>query len=384
MTRSPGVDVVVIGGGVIGMSIAWQIARRGPEVMVVDDAHEARASWAGAGMLAPVSEVSYGEQALLALSLSSAEMYPQFVADLEAVSGVDVGFRRCGSLLIAVDGDDDVELSALFELQRRLGQVSERVDRRAARALEPALAPGIRSGLVVEGDHQVDNRRLVEALGFAGSRSGVCVERCTASVMVDAGRVVGVRLEDNEVIAAGVVVVAAGCWSASIDGLEPRMRPPVRPVKGQILRLRADPSLMPISRTVRGLVHGSRVYLVPRLNGEIVVGATVEERGFEATVTAGGVHDLLRDARTVVPEITECELVECWAGLRPGSPRNAPTLGRTPVDGLIMATGHHRNGILLAAVTASGISSVVCDGVTPPALLPFAPGDWERHLEDAG
>lgn len=372
-SSSSAVDVVVVGGGVIGLATAWQTARRGLSVAVVDDARLARASWAGAGMLAPVSEVSYGEEALLSLSLRSAEMYPTFVAELEEVSGVACGYRQCGSLLVAVDNDDHAVLSELFEFQQRLGLSSRRVDRRTARELEPSLHPGIRSALLVEGDHQIDNRCLLDALGEACRRCGVRIERATASVAVTAGRAVGVRLSTGGRIAAGSVVVAGGCWSASIDGLPIGARPAVRPVKGQILRLQCDPGRPPISRTVRALVHGSRVYMVPRVSGEIVVGATVEDCGFDASVTAGGVADLLRDGRAVVPEIAECQLVECWAGLRPGSAGNAPTIGQTALDGLVMATGHHRNGILLTPVTSAGLAELLYDGTTPPELVPFAP-----------
>lgn len=372
-SSSSAVDVVVVGGGVIGLATAWQAARRGLSVAVVDDARPARASWAGAGMLAPVSEVSYGEEGLLSLSLRAAGMYPMFVAELEEVSGIACGYRQCGSLLVAVDSDDHAVLSELFEFQQRLGLTSRRVDRRTARELEPALHPGIRSALLVEGDHQVDNRRLHDALGEACRRCGVRIERATASVVVEAGRTIGVRLDTGGRIGAGSVVVAGGCWSASIDGVPSGARPAVRPVKGQILRLQCDPGRPPISRTVRALVRGSRVYMVPRVSGEIVVGATVEDCGFDAKVTAGAVSDLLRDARAVVPEIAECELVECWVGLRPGSADNAPTIGPTAIDGLVLATGHHRNGILLAPVTAVGLAELLCNGTVPWELVPFAP-----------
>lgn len=374
------VDVAVVGGGVIGLAIAWQTAQRGMSVTVVDDARVARASWAAAGMLAPASEVSYGEEALLALSLRSAQQFPQFVAELEEASGLTTDYRKCGSLLVSMDNDDHAVLSELFDFQRRLGLQSERINRRAARALEPSLHPGIRSALLVEGDHQIDNRRLLEALHEASRRSGVTIERDTASLVVEAGRVIGVRLNSGGSLTAENVVVAGGCWSASVDGLPVEARPAVRPVKGQILRLRCDPSSPLINRTVRALVHGSRVYLVPRASGEIVVGATMEERGFDASVTAGAVHDLLRDAREVVPEIAECELIESWVGLRPGSPGNSPTIGPTTIDGLVMATGHHRNGILLTPVTASGVAELLCTGALPAELLPFAPGSTARAM----
>jgi glycine oxidase len=355
------VDVAVVGGGVIGLAVAWRAAQRGLSVVLVDDARAARGSWAAAGMLAPVSEVAHGEQRLLELSLRSAQMYPSFVAELEAATGIDVGFRMCGALLVAVDGDDHAQLLELAAFQQRLGLASRRVDRRGARELEPALHPSIRSALVIDSDHQVDNRRLLQALHAGAVSAGVRIEVGTAS-LVTAGRVTGVRVDSGEVVSTAKVVIAAGCWSASVDGVPIDAQPAVRPVKGQILRLRCDPVRPLLTRIVRGFVHGSGVYLVPRADGEVVIGATVEDRGFDATVTAGAVHDLLRDARAVVPDVAECTLVEAWAGLRPGSPDNAPIIGATGLDGLIMATGHYRNGVLLAPVTAEAVVGLLCTG----------------------
>ena len=359
-------DAVVVGGGVIGLAVAWRAAQRGLSVVVVDDARVGRGSWAAAGMLTPVAEVAHGEEILLSLSVRSAQMYPAFVAELEAATGMDVGYRLCGALLVAVDGDDHEQLMELAAFHERLGLASRRLDRRSARELEPALHPGIRSALAIDGDHQVDNRRLLRALYSAAVDAGVRFEIGTATVIGTADRVAGVRVGSGVVVSASQVVVAAGCWSASVEGVAIEARPPVRPVKGQILRLRCDPARPLLARTVRAFVHGNGVYLVPRADGEIVVGATVEDRGFDTTVTAGGVHDLLRDARSVVPEIVECELVETHAGLRPGSPNNAPVIGPTAVDGLLMATGHYRNGVLLTPVTAEVITGLLCAGAHRP------------------
>jgi glycine oxidase len=368
-------QVVVVGGGVVGLAIGWRAASAGLSVTVVDPHPGQGASWAAAGMLAPVSEVQYGEDALLGLTLASVERYPSFVAELEEATDLDVGYRPCGTLAVAFDGDDSAVLDELYTLQRRLGLKSERMTGRQCRRLEPSIAPGVRAGLLVHGDHQVDNRRLVEALRRAALRSGVTVlEKRAAAALTDGGRVRGVEMADGSRLEAETLVLAAGCWSAQIGGLPQEAVPPVRPVKGQILRLRGphDPGLL--SRTLRCLVTGSHVYLVPRADGEVVVGATTEEMGFDATVTAGGVRQLLHDAWQVVPGIAELELVECRGGLRPGSPDNAPLIGVAPgIEGLVVATGHYRNGILLTPVTADAITELLVTGHPPAVIGPFTP-----------
>lgn len=367
-------DVVIVGGGVIGLAIAWRTAQAGLSVAVVDEEPGRGASYAAAGMLAPVTEVHYGEEAVLALNLTSATLYPAFVEELEAATGTTVGFRPCGTLFVAGDDDDTAAIGDLFRFQRELGLPVQRLRRRECRALEPLLSPRVRGGIVADGDHQVDSRRLVDALLAASGQLGGTVHRQHAtSLRLDGNRVVGVTLADGEVLDAAVVVLAAGCWSAAIAGVPPESRPPVRPVKGQILRLRgsAEPPLL--TRTVRGLVHGAPVYLVPRTDGEVVVGATVEERGFDSTVTAGAVYELLRDAAEIVPGVSELELVEARAGLRPGSPDNAPLLGSTTVNGLVIATGHFRNGILLTPATADAVADLLVTGRVPELIAPFSP-----------
>jgi glycine oxidase len=368
-------EVVIVGGGVIGLAIAWRAALAGSSVTVIDPSPGRGASWAAAGMLAPVSEVQYGEDALLALNLASAERYPSFVAELEQTTGLDVGYRTCGTLAVALDGDDKAVLDELQTFQLSLGLKSERVTGRECRRLEPMLAPGVRAGLLVHGDHQVDPRRLVAALLSAAVLCGVeMLEKDAGAVLIDRGRVEGIELRNGARLAAETVVLAAGCWSAQIRGLPRGAMPPVRPVKGQIVRLRgpSDPPLL--SRTLRCLVAGAHVYLVPRSDGEVVVGATAEEQGFDATVTAGGVRQLLHDAWQVVPGIAELELVECRAGLRPGSPDNAPMLGPAAgVEGLVIAAGHYRNGILLAPVTADAIAELLVTGHPPDIIGPFTP-----------
>jgi glycine oxidase len=368
-------EVVIVGGGVIGLAIAWRAALGGLSVTVVDPSPGRGASWAAAGMLAAVTEVQYGEDALLALNLASAERYPSFVAELEEATGLDVGYRTCGTLAVAFDGDDKAVLDELQTFQLRLGLKAEHLTGRECRRLEPMLAPGVRAGLLVHGDHQVDNRRLVAALLTAAKRSGVKVlENDAAAVVVGPDRVEGVEVADGVRLAAETVVLAAGCWSAAIRGLPPGSVPPVRPVKGQILRLRGPQDPPFLSHNLRCLVAGGHVYLVPRADGEVVVGATGEEQGFDTTVTAGGVRQLLHDAWQVVPGIAELELVECRAGLRPGSPDNAPMLGPAAgLEGLVVATGHYRNGILLTPITADAIAELLITGHPPDLIGPFTP-----------
>jgi glycine oxidase len=362
-------DVAVVGGGVIGLAIGWRAALRGLTVTVIDEPHRARASYHAAGMLAPVTEVHYGEEDLLRLNLESAQHYPAFVAELEEASGTSVGYRPTGTLAVAFDDDDKAVLDELHQYQKALGLASQSLTARECRELEPFLATRVRGGLLVDGDHQVDNRRLIEALRTACERVGVAFWNCSArDIVVEGDEVIGA-----DSVRAARTVLAAGCWSASIIGLPEHARPPVRPVKGQIVRLR-DNSRRPIlSRNVRAFVHGRPIYLVPRADGEIVLGATSEEKGFDPTLTVEGTGDLLADARELVPRVGEIELVEVTAGLRPGSPDNAPMIGAGALPGLVVATGHYRNGILLAPVTADAIAELLATGDMPAGFERFDP-----------
>ena len=373
--REARADVVVIGGGLIGLSVAWRAAIKGLEVAVVDDAPGRGASHAGAGMLAPVTEVRYGEEALLELGMRSLDLYPSFVSELESASNIDVGYTRCGTLVVAKDNDENVALDELFVFQQKLNLKVERLKARELRALEPALAPTVRGGVLVEGDDQVDNRALVAALERACGAEGVrFVSERVDQVVVQDGAATGVELSGGRTLRTDWVVVAAGCWSGSIGGLTGLL--PVRPVKGQILYLKAPDGRSLIEHNVRSV----DCYLVSRPDGRLVVGATVEDQGFDRAVTAGAVYTLLRDAYELVPGITEAELVEAVAGLRPGSPDNMPLLGRTSVDNVIAATGHYRSGILLAPVTAELIAALLADGSEPEELGPFSPRRFEGTM----
>jgi glycine oxidase len=367
------VDVVVVGAGVVGLSCAWRLAGAGLTVAVVDPEPGSAASRMAAGMLAPVTEAHYGEDRLTALALAAAERYPSFVADVEDASGLTVGYRTEGTLSVAADEGDRAQLVELHAFRSGLGLDSVLLSRRECRELEPLLAPNVRGGLLAAGDRSVDNRRLVAALLVAAGRAGVrFVGQPVISVRTTGGRAVGVDTPTGGV-AAGSVLLAAGCWSAAIDGVPAEARPPVRPVKGQILRLQAGGDVPAPMRSVRAVVCGSAVYVVPRADGEVVVGATMEEMGFDTTPRARGLHELLRDVYAVLPAIGEMAFVEFGAGLRPGSPDNAPILGPTASPGLFVATGHHRNGILLAPLTADVLTAAVLGTPVPEVARPFSP-----------
>ncbi|MGW1803960.1 glycine oxidase ThiO [Streptomyces sp. NPDC002078] len=368
-------DVLVLGGGIIGLVTAWRAAQRGLATAVVDPEPGGGAARVAAGMLAAVTELHYGEEKLLALNLESARRYPDFAAELTELTGHDLGYRRCGTLAVALDADDRAHLRELHALQQRSGLNSEWLSGRECRRLEPMLAPGVRGGLRVDGDHQIDPRRLAAALVAACERAGVVFHRAWAERLdVVRDRAAGVTLADGTELRAGQVVLAAGSMSGRLAGVPEALLPPVRPVKGQVLRLTVPRRYAPfLSRTVRAVVRGSHVYLVPRENGELVVGATSEELGWDTTVTAGGVYELLRDAHELVPGITELPLTETRAGLRPGSPDNAPLLGPSGLEGLLLATGHYRNGVLLTPVTGDVLAEVLASGRLPEEARPFTP-----------
>lgn len=367
-------EVIVVGGGVIGLSIAWRAAVLGLTVTVVDEHREGAASRAAGGMLAPVTEVHYGEGALLELNLASARRYPSFVEELEVATGEDVGYQESGTLVVARDADDDAALEDLYRYQRKLGLDVQRMNSRECRALEPMLTPGIRGGALVEGDHRIDPRRLLRALEKACRGMKVTIHRSRVTqVVTSGGGVSGVRIEGGDTISADAVVLAGGSWSGEIEGIPAEALPPVRPVKGQLLYLGAPPDPPFIGRTVRGLVKGSNVYIVPRSDGSLVVGATVEEMAFDIGRTVGGIYQLLRDAYEILPGITELDLVETTVGLRPGSPDNAPMLGPSILDGFFTASGHNRNGILLAPVTGDAIAELLATGEVPELIAPFSP-----------
>ena len=367
-------DVVVVGAGIVGLAAAWRAAQRGLSVLVVDrELAGTGASGVAAGMLAPVTEAEFGEEALLRLNLDGAAAWPAFAAELAERTGVDTGYSECGALVVATDRDDLEEVRRLHAFQRSLGLDAEWLGGRDCRALEPGLSPRVGGGVLAPHDHQVDPRFTVAALRAAlQAAGGELLEGAGVSALEESGgAVTGVTTSQGS-IAAEQVVIAAGAWSAE---LVPDA-PPVRPVKGQILRL-GEPLAAPNALAER-IVRTPRCYVVPRRTGEVVVGATVEERGFDRAVTAGGVHRLLEAAWEALPDVEERELVETAASFRPGTPDNAPVVGPGSLDGLIWATGHHRNGILLAPLTAAAVAGLLTCSEQISAFAPFGPERFQR------
>ena len=390
MTQKRSFDVVFVGGGVIGLACAWRAARRGAGVAVLDRAEPpAGATRVAAGMLAPVGELTFGEPELLEMTLASARLYPELVAELEAESGLAAGYERAGALHVALDRDEAERLRRLHELQRSLGLEAEWLTPRRCRALEPGLPPAFHGGVFAPGEAMVDPRALSAALLAALSRAGAEVRTgCeVAGAVFEGERLAGVRVRPSggegaggapageEELRAGAVVLAAGAWSGAAEWLPEPARPPVRPVKGEILELRARGGAEPPAERI---VASERVYLVPRPDGRLIVGATVEERGFDTAVSAGGVLELLREAYRLLPDVAELELLGALAGLRPGTPDNLPFVGRGALEGLLLATGHYRNGILLAPLTAEAIAAELAGDPLPPQAAPIAAADPHR------
>jgi glycine oxidase len=362
-------DVLVVGGGIIGLAVAWRACQQGMSVTLLERGETGQGtSRVAAGMLAPVAEVEFGEagRRALELGLRSAAIWPAFAAALQDASGLALELQQTGTLLLARDADEARELERQLAFRSSLGLRVERLRSSEAREREPALAPSLRLALEVPEDHSIDPRPVLAALRQACARAGVRLREQATVARVelegDGGKVRGVVLEHGERIAAERVVLAAGPWSELIGGLPPRARIPVRPVKGQILRLRDPIGPGLLRRTVR--FQGG--YLLPRGDGRYVLGASMEERGFDTAPTAGGVYELLRDAHELVPGLRELEIEELAVGLRPGTPDNAPAIGRGAVEGLVWATGHHRNGILLAPLTAELVTGLLDPSAATP------------------
>jgi len=385
-----GGDVLVVGGGIVGLAVAWRAAQEGLAVTVVDPAPGRGASWAAAGMLAPVTEARAAEAPLTALGLASLRRWPSFADELADEIGVEpacLGLRRDGTLQVAVDEDDLRALDDLRVVYDLLGLPAEPCPVRRCRQLEPLLTPRLCGALLVDGDWQVDPRRVVDALRQALARRGATVlTRAVRRLDVDDAldRCLGVTLDDGTMLRSASVVLAAGAWSATVAGLPEHCRPPVRPVKGEILRLRPGRYPAALRHVVRGSVRGTAVYLVPRDDGELVVGATMEEAGWDTDVRAVAVRDLLWAATELVPAVGELVLHEHVAGLRPATPDNAPVLGPTPVVGLHLATGHHRNGVLLAPLTGDAVVAGVLGRPTPDIASGFSLGRFASPSREDG
>jgi glycine oxidase len=351
-------DVVIVGGGVIGLACAWRAAQRGLHVRVLErDLPGSAASRVAAGMLAPVGEATWGEEGLLRLALEAHRAWPGFAAELAEAGGTEVGFAPLGALHVALDRDEAEELRRRFELMQELGLDADWLRPAKARELEPGLAPACTAAIHAVHEAAADPRRLVIALTAAAESAGADIVAGEEVVegLYEGDVLVGVRTNGGHEHRAARTVLASGAWSGGAGWLPAEARPAVRPVKGQIITVKADPS-RPLCRRI---VATERVYIVPREDGRVVIGASVEEQGFDLRVTAGAVFELLREAYRALPDVAELELVETIAGLRPGSPDNRPFIGAGAIDGLILATGHFRNGVLLAPTTAEAVADLL-------------------------
>jgi glycine oxidase len=376
--KRPSEPVAIIGGGAIGLAIGWRLAQRGVPVTIYERGEAGHgASWAAAGMLAAGVETEPGEGDLAALNRRSLALWPEFAAAVEQASGLSVDLRREGTLMIALNRDDAAQLRFTYDFQREHGIALEWLSPREALAREPRLNPSLAAAVYSPSDYQADNRMLVRALKRAFLAAGGTLREHApvSAIEVSAGRVTGLVVGDTR-IEVSIVVLAAGAWSGEIAGLPAEARAPVRPVKGQMLALKMDPA----SPLLRHVVWAPRAYLVPRQDGRLIVGGTVEEKGFDGDLTAGGIFALLEGAWRAVPGTEELAIDEMWVGFRPGSRDDAPLLGPSSVAGLVHATGHYRNGILLTPVTADLIAHYLLSGEIDAAMAPFTPSRFQPKV----
>jgi glycine oxidase len=338
-------DVAIAGAGLIGSAIAFELAQAGLKVAVFDRSEPGReASWASAGILSPAPE-SPAMISMVPIAKASMNPYPSLVANVEEISGEKVGFRPKGTIDVFFNKDAIPDLSTLIALHHGMGLKAEPLRAEDARELEPSLSPELEAAALRPDEASIDNRAFTHAMLIAAKKSGVEVFAGTSvkGIVKEGNRCAGLKLE-NEIVTAKWTVIAAGCFSSEIEGV--REFAPVRPAKGQMISLRAD------GLEVERVIWGEKIYIVPRNDGRILAGATVEYVGFDKQVTAGGVEKILSAAIEVIPEFADARIEETWAGLRPDSPDHLPILGPTDIDGLVIATGHFRSGILLTPITA--------------------------------
>lgn len=372
--------IIIVGAGVIGLSLGWELARSGRAVHIFERGHAGRGtSWLAAGMLAPDAEIQFEEKAVYRFGRESLRRWPAFARRLEEESGMDVDYRKEGTLLVADDRDSAEALRRRYEFQREEGLDVTWLTGAEAREIEPYLAPRLSAAVYAPSDHQVDNRLLVEALARAFERKGGRLhEETPVEAVAPAGGCPAVVTEAGERVEGSAVVMAAGVWTRSVSGLERARQAPIRPVKGQIVELR-----MELPFDLRHVVRGPEAYLVPKTSGRLLVGATTEEMGFDTDVTAGGLYSLLEGAWEIVPGVYDLPVTDQWAGLRPASRDHAPVLGASSAPGVYFATGHYRHGILMAPVTAEELARLLLRGETSPWIEPFSPVRFDARNEPA-
>jgi len=361
-------DVAIVGGGICGLSIGWKLAKRGLRVLILEKGEAGHgATWAALGILFPRVGDDPRGPAFTKLCVESHRLWPTFAKEVESESGIEIDYGREGTLLPAFEAREEDQLRRQYALLRKSRVGAKWVSGKELRSLEPNMSYGVKSALFNPLVHRVDNRKLALALKKAFLVVGDFREKTSvAKIVIQGGRVIGVSA-GGSTIRAHKVIIAAGAWSAGIPGLDERIRPPVRPVKGQVISVKVPEG----RRLLSHVIHYADTFLVQRGDGRLLIGATVEERGFDTKVTAGAISKLLTVALAVIPDIDTLPLGEAWAGTRPGSPDGAPILGGTNVEGLVMATGHFRNGILLAPITADLVSEYVISDKLPALAQPF-------------
>lgn len=362
--------IVIAGGGIIGLSIGWEMVRQGHTVTIVERGEVGReASWLAAGMLAADAEVGFEELELYRVSRESLRRWPSFAKRLEKESGMEVGYQADGTIVVADDRDSAEALRRMFEFQREEGIHVRWLTGAEALDLEPFLAPGLSAAVFAKADHQVDNRKVIRALEIAFLQAGgKLIEKTSVTAIVPDDRRPSVDTDTGEPVSADVVVLAAGAWSRQIDGIEPDLLPPVRPIKGQIIELAVEPPF-----DLHYVIRGPKAYLAPKRDGRIIVGATAEEKGFDTRVTAGGIYSILEGAWRIVPGIYDLPVLETRAGLRPGTRDNDPIVGWSELPGVYYATGHYRHGILHAVITAEEVALEIGTGTESSWLAHFRP-----------
>jgi glycine oxidase len=356
-------DAVIAGGGVIGASIALELAGAGLHVALFDANQPGKeASWASAGMISPAPE-NLGSIPFMPISLASVALYPEFIRKVEELSGIDVGYRQDGAIDALLDGNVEEELSTVIALQHGVGLRAEALNAQQAREMEPALSEAIEAAIFRPDEASLDNRAFTEAVLKAAQRIGVKIfaGNGAKAIWKENGRCKGLILQNGQVEAKSTII-AAGCFSAQIEGVAAYA--PVFPAKGQMIALRCE------TVEIRRVLWLEHTYLVPRNDGRIIAGSTIERTGFDRNVTAGGIKKILSEVLQLAPGLEKAQIEETWAGLRPDSPDHLPILGPTDLDGLLIATGHFRSGILLAPITARLMREWICSQTVSV--------DWER------
>jgi glycine oxidase len=362
--------VTIIGAGVIGLSIGVELLRRDVKVTLFDKGTAGRqASWQAGGMLAPDAEIGFEEPELYQFSRSSVNRFPEFVRKLEADSGLEVGFRTEGTLMVADDADSEARLRRIYDFQKEEGLGVRWISGREAREIEPFLAPRVSAAVVAPNDVQIDNQKLVLALIEAVRKLGGTILENTKIERIQPDEARPAVIDDAGTShETDLIILSAGAWSRQIEGIPADARPPIRPVKGQMVELEM---IRPFA--IEHVIRGPHCYVVPKASGRLLIGATAEEMGFDTQVTGGGVYKLLEGAWEILPGIYDLPLTATWAGLRPASRDHEPIVGYSSVPGLFVATGHFRHGIMHTPETAHIVAESIVNGETSAIPAPFSP-----------